>query len=184
MNKNAAFMNKKNTKKNTARTLKKRRTALENARLRQAKNDFGDTFIMVEIAYKELLKAYNRDHNKSVPDYTLKLDMRQIPKVLKYHDIQISCEKYLEPLFSGDHNGKYARSGYHSAKMLRDGIFHNLNVEYMKEVLTRYDELMKLMNHFLDTVTDQSERSAHCNHSTGLKRANLIETPPVFFLNA
>lgn len=167
-------MKKKNSvnvmdvKKRIAFIMKEREIALKRPELKAAKDEFIEKFVLAETLYKELLRSYNRAKHKKVADNDLKLHMSQIPRVLEYWGYSISKEKYLEPLFSGDKD-KFGKRGHRSAKMLRNGITYELNVQDMEEVLKRREYLLGLLDHFIDTVSERSERPHRRHHNVCLK---------------
>ena len=100
--------------------------------------------------YKELLVEHLKHKNKHVGD-CLKISMSQVPYVFSFAGYDFDYE-FLNKLF-----GAKKHQGKKSVKKLRDSLNHSLATADIAELNNRYDELIKLMNTFLNTIRSEEE---------------------------
>ncbi len=114
--------------------------------IREARDSFIEKFIICETIYKIVLKRYLQVNNMFIDDGKMKIQLAQVKSALKSAGYSPD-EGLLDRIFSG--SGKYIKAGSKSARKLRNGIEHEMNVGDLQEVKDRYDELVKDMESFI-----------------------------------
>lgn len=123
--------------------------ALDIPGIREARDRFLEKFIICETVYKIVLKKYLETNNKYDPRKSLKIQIEQVRTALQKAGYTPDFG-LLDRLFNG--SGVYKKRGNKSAKILRNGIEHEMNVKDMQEVVDRYNELMNDMDTFLEWI--------------------------------
>ena len=141
---------RRRTRKQATKRLRKIENALMDAQLVSAKNAFIEKFTCCEILYKSMLADFKKEKGSCVDEKNLKIDMKELPSVIRYAGLSIDKNKVLDPLFSS--SGQYIKRNKKSAKQLRNAIVHKLSVEDMEEVRDRKSDLLELMNSFIEEV--------------------------------
>ena len=118
---------------------------------RAIKDRFLEKFMLCEIGYKELLKHYYKSRNKKFNEDDLKLSMQTIPKVLSHFRISIDMQT-LKEIYSTAN--EFKKRGTKSARMLRNGIVHDLNVQDTGEVIDRQEHLFQVLDLFSSKIEE------------------------------
>lgn len=143
-------MAKKAKRKLTLSTAKKRlsvaRTTSADMAIKIQRHDFIDKFTLCDVTCKAVLESYAKAKGTYKPGKFVDLNMKSIPHAMNYFGLSIP-KHVLNGVFGG--TGQYKKRGTKSAKKLRDGIVHAMNKEDISEVVSRYDDLMTLMDTFL-----------------------------------
>lgn len=124
----------------------------ENPEILNAVNEFKNQFTFLEMAYKNLLKSYLSTTNKVDKENDLRLNLNQIPAVLKFHKINIS-EDILNSIFSM--KDKYIKRNTKSAKALRNAVTHEMTIQDLNEIYSRRNELSLKMKEFSEKLNKQ-----------------------------
>ena len=118
---------------------------------RAIKNCFLEKFFLCEIVYKELLKYYFKSKNRKYREDDLKLSMYWIPKVISHFNISIDMQS-LKAIFSTAN--EFKKRGAKSARILRNGIVHNLNIQDIGEVVDKHEYLFQILDIFLSKIEE------------------------------
>lgn len=114
---------------------------------RETKDAFLEKFILCEIALKAILQNYFSSRNEDKKVEALEMGSSTIEAALKVAGYKPS-EEQLKMMFKAKQN-----RGQKSARDLRNAIVHDLNVNDIKEVVDRKDELFELLDNFLAFLT-------------------------------
>ncbi|MBQ0065734.1 MAG: hypothetical protein KBT48_08195 [Firmicutes bacterium] len=124
---------------------------LEEPGVREVRDIFIEKFILCETLYKMVLKKYLIINKKYNPNHTLTIQILQVKTALSLAGYSFE-DNLLEKIFSGA--GIYKKRGSKSAKLLRNGIEHEMNKGDLQEVLDRQNELLTDMDHFLHWIQE------------------------------
>lgn len=112
--------------------------------------NYKSKYTICEIIYKIFLADYLRNNNKKSSKY-LKVAMTQVPYTLSYAGYDFDYD-FLSKIF-----GSSTKSGETTAKTLRDNLTHQMKTSSINELKSRYDELISLMDRFLNTIKSKKE---------------------------
>ncbi len=113
---------------------------------------FLDCFAMCDATCKIFLKKYcDIRKQEGAKKIKCELSMNIIPSALTMFEFEIE-RNLLNRIFSAEN-----KRGRKSAKMLRNGLVHELNNEDMEEVVERFEQLINDMNLFLSHFSDHDE---------------------------
>lgn len=118
---------------------------------RVIKDRFLEKFMFCEIGYKELLKHYYKAIKKKYKEDDLKLNMHWVPKVIKHFNLSIDTQT-LKQIFSTTDD--YQKRNSKSARVLRNGIVHDMNIQDTKEVVNRQEHLFQVLDLFLSKIDE------------------------------
>ncbi|MDD6771568.1 hypothetical protein [Inconstantimicrobium porci] len=107
---------------------------------------FLSTYFLCEMSYKKVLSSYHKTQGISDTRNNMKIFYDDIDKVLGSKNIIIDAE-IKELLFSN----KRKIRGDKSARVLRDSLAHNININDIEEIFIRNSEIVNAMNTFLMT---------------------------------
>ena len=112
---------------------------------------FIKNFIICETCYKIILDRYLKLKKKktTLPE-NMKIHLTQVTAALSYCGFDFDAH-IIESIFKSK-----TKRGQNSAKILRNGIVHNLQIEDIKEVILRKDELFTYMNTFINGVMNKN----------------------------
>ena len=119
--------------------------------IREARDKFVEKFILCETVYKVVLKKYLQVNNRFIGDKNMKLQIEQIKASLRRAGYRMD-EQLLNRIFSS--SGLYSVRGSKSAKMLRNGIEHEMNPKDLQEVYDRQDCLIADMDRFIALIQE------------------------------
>lgn len=122
---------------------------LQSPGVRETRDEFIEKYIICEMAYKIVLKKYLETNNMYDSDQHLNIQLQQVRAALQTAGYKPD-HGLLERIFSGSKD--YRKRGTKSAKILRNGIEHEMNVQDLKEVVNRKDELFKDMDSFISWI--------------------------------
>jgi hypothetical protein len=117
--------------------------------VRDSRDQFIERFIICETAYKIVLKKYLQVNNKYISDGNMIIQLTQVKTALKKAGYTLD-KGLMERLFSG--SGNYTVSGQKSARLLRNGIEHEMNVDDLQEVHDRLASLVTDMDSFITWI--------------------------------
>ena len=117
--------------------------------MRETRDQFIEKFILCEIAYKIVLKKALIINDEFTTDNRMTLRIPQIISVLKLAGYEIE-DDMLRKLFQTTE--QYGLRGSKSAKLLRNGLEHGMNINDIKEIIERKEELFSLMEDFLEII--------------------------------
>lgn len=117
--------------------------------VRDSRDQFLEKFIICETTYKIVLKKYLQVNNKYTSDGQMRIQLLQVKAALKNAGYSFD-ENLMERLFSG--SGNYTVSGQKSARLLRNGIEHEMNVNDLQEVHDRLAILFTDMDSFITWI--------------------------------
>ncbi len=117
--------------------------------IRDARDKFIEKFILCETAYKIVLKKYLQINKRYKSDGEMKIQLTQVKFALLSAGYTVDIG-LLDRLFSG--SGKYRNQGDKSARLLRNGIEHEMNVKDLQEVKDRQVSLHNDMDTFLSLL--------------------------------
>ena len=100
-------------------------------------------------AYKIVLKKYLQVKKEYTSDGQMRIQLSQVKAALKIAGYSFD-EDLMERLFSG--SGIYTVSGQKSARLLRNGIEHEMNVNDLQEVHDRLASLFADMDSFITWI--------------------------------
>ena len=120
-----------------------RKTFLEQNEHRSVLNAFTEKFILCEIATKIILSEYFKNNGEEKDYRDLKLHTTTIKNALLAASYDINDE-----ILKGMFRSKQPRN-QRSARDLRNGILHDYNIQDIKEVIERKDEISELMDKYL-----------------------------------
>ncbi|MCD7812329.1 MAG: hypothetical protein LUG91_10915 [Ruminococcus sp.] len=118
---------------------------LQNEELSKVIDAFKNRFNICESAYKVILAKHQASKGKP-PSNILKIDMRQVPNVLKFAGYEFD-NQLLTNLF-----GRKTTSNGHTAKILRNEITHGIDERAVNEIMARKDELFGYMDEFIQII--------------------------------
>lgn len=140
---------------------------LENQEAVRLRWQFVDKFILCEVACKKVLTAYREDQKLEKPVYE-KLHMKHIPDAMAWAGLDFTRDELNAMFYTRD---KYRIRGTKSAKLLRDGAMHEHNEQDIQEIVSRFDELNRMMDAFLDKFsqvqTEQAPKKTRKGASKG-----------------
>lgn len=110
------------------------------------RNQFIDKFTLCDLTCKVILEGYKKQQKQNNQDFRLVLDMRTIPYAFAWAGYEVD-RNVLSRIFGGSKSFK--KQGTKSAKKLRDGIVHAMNVDDIQELVERQNELFSVMNTYL-----------------------------------
>lgn len=139
-------MSKKNKRARVEKVLMNKERCLNDREQTTRRYQFLDDFVLCEIVCKAVLALYKKNNKTYSSDKDLRLDMKEIPAALKYAGYNVDND-ILSNIFAG--SGNYRRRGTKSAKLLRNGIIHNLSETDVVEMCNRFEHLHNTMNAFL-----------------------------------
>ena len=123
-----------------------RRNFLNRDGYRDAKDSFIEKFILTEIAVKSILADYYKKKGENKEVESIEMGITTIKAALKMAGYAID-----DDIVDKMYKAKQKR-GVRSARDLRNGIVHDLNVKDIQEVFDRKTELDDLLNTFLDSL--------------------------------
>jgi len=124
-------------------------TKLNEENVRESRDVFIEKFILCETLYKIVLKKYLVINNKYTSDGAMKIQIKQVKAALKKAGYTVD-DDLMDRLFSG--TGIFSQRGSKSARLLRNGIEHEMNVKDLQEVVDRYQNLISDMDTFLTWI--------------------------------
>lgn len=108
---------------------------------------FKNKFNICESAYKLILLEYQKAKGNIADLKSLKLDMRQVPFVLKFAGYTFD-NNLLNELF-----GSTSKiNGCKTVKILRNSITHGISDKCVEEIKERKEELFGYMNSFINNI--------------------------------
>lgn len=117
--------------------------------VRDSRDQFLEKFVICETAYKIVLKKYLQVKKQYTSDGQMRIQLSQVKAALKNAGYSFD-EDLMERLFSG--SGIYTVSGQKSARLLRNGIEHEMNVNDLQEVHDRLASLFADMDSFITWI--------------------------------
>lgn len=117
--------------------------------MRESRNQFIEKFIICETLYKIVLKKYLQINNKYTHYGNMRIQLKQVKAALKKAGYTID-ENFIDRLFSGTR--QYVNQGNKSARLLRNGIEHEMNVADLQEIHTRNNSLIADMDKFIEWI--------------------------------
>ena len=140
----------KKIRNQAGRSLKKAEAVLEAETNRRMKNEFLERFMLCELACKKIITGYNEHKHRAVVERDIKLQLPTIQAALKYAGYPRYQGRVEQVFGSGD------KRGSKTCKKLRDGIVHSMSAGDIREVASRYRELMEDMGSFLALIRTNS----------------------------
>lgn len=99
-----------------------------------------------EIIYKIILSYYKNIEKDDKAKRNLKVNMNQVKPAVKYGNYNID-DDLLKKIF-----GSSEKVSKRSAKKIRDDLNHSMSKSVINELNTRYSELMRYMDNYLDVI--------------------------------
>lgn len=140
-------MDNKKLRNNVHKRLKKIESCLGDKRKCEAKDQFLEKFMVCETICKRILDAYYTSKGKKKAMRDIKLNLTDIKAAMKYAGYIITDNALLGDVFSSED-----KRGSKSAKSLRNGIVHSLQIEDINEVFNRHSFLMLRMDAYLQLI--------------------------------
>ena len=113
---------------------------------RAIKDRFLEQFTMCEMVARKAIFIHKKSNNKRVNEKSIKLQISAIKQALK-NTGYIYESDMIDDLFK-----TREKRGEKTAKDLRNGIVHSLNVNDIREVVERKEELFSLMDSFIELM--------------------------------
>ena len=123
-----------------------RQNYLNRTGYREAKDQFVEQFILCEIGIKTILSFYYKNRGEEKAIENLEMPITTIKAALKDAKITIDDDT-INKMFKAKQ-----KRGARSARDLRNGIVHDLNVRDIQEVIDRKKELLSIMEIFIKKI--------------------------------
>lgn len=130
-----------------AQNINSRRNFLRREGYKEAKDSFLEQYILCEVGLKTILQIYYKEHGEEKTVENIEMATTTIKAALKAAHLNIDDET-VDKMFKARQ-----KRGSRSARDLRNGIVHDLNVQDIQEVVNRKDELLTLINTFIKKIT-------------------------------
>lgn len=140
-------MDNKKLRNDVIKRLKKIESCLSDESKRLAKDQFLEKFMVCETLCKRIQEAYYTSTGKPKEMRDIKLNLTDIKAAMKYAGYVIPDKAMLSDIFSCE-----KKRGNKSAKELRNGIVHSLQVEDINEVFDRRLFLTTRMDEYLQLI--------------------------------
>ncbi|MDD6417739.1 MAG: hypothetical protein PUF86_03540 [Paratractidigestivibacter faecalis] len=109
--------------------------------------EFMTKYASVEAGYKVLLQSYLQSAGRKVPPIeSLRIQSRDIPRVLAYFDIKLD-DSDRNNIFSGKQ-----KKGERKARGLRNSLAHRPNSDALHELISKHEQLYKSMDTFRTSI--------------------------------
>lgn len=119
---------------------------LNETEVRVTRDAFIEKFIICETIYKMVLKKYLKVNNSFISDESMKIQLTQVKSALRRAGYVLD-DSLIDRIFSG--SGIYVVQGTKSAKKLRDGVEHEMNMKDLQEIVDRKIKLFADMDSFI-----------------------------------
>lgn len=112
--------------------------------------EFMTKYASVEAGYKVLLQSYLQSAGRKVPPIeSLRIQTRDIPRVLAYFDIKLD-DSDRDNIFSGKQ-----KKGERKARGLRNSLVHRPNSDALRELTSKHEQLYKSMDTFRASIVKE-----------------------------
>lgn len=115
--------------------------------------EFMTKYASVEAGYKVLLQSYLQSAGRKVPPIeSLRIQFRDIPRVLAYFDIKLN-DSDRDNIF----NGKQ-KKGERKARGLRNSLAHRPNSSALNELASKHEQLYESMDAFRTSIIKEAQQ--------------------------
>lgn len=128
--------------------------ALSDNESRELYLSFMARYAQMEVAYKSLLADYLKATGKQVDPKNLKVESRQVKRVLSYYSVDLS-DADRDHIFSGRQKLKERQ-----ARGLRNSLAHSPNKAAIDELNEKQDSFTSAMQAFEDAITPSGKKRA------------------------
>lgn len=125
-----------------------RRNFLNRVGYRETKDEFIEKYVLTEVAIKNILSSYYKFKGDEKEVESIEMGLTTIKAALKLTGY-VPEDNTIDKMYKAKQ-----KRGLRSARDLRNGIVHDLNVQDIQEVIDRKDELFKLLDDFLSFLTE------------------------------